>query len=132
MFRVKGQQEKLIDIVTYVKSMANGAGLSDQDVGRVELAVEELFVNVCTHGGVSGETPEVVLDCFLDDKVFVVEFSDNGKEFNILDAEKPDLDLDVEERDVGGLGVYLVLSIIDEVYYEYAKGWNKVTLKLNL
>ena len=57
-----------------------------------------------------------------------VEFSDQGVEFNPLKADPPDLALNLEERAVGGLGVFLLKEFADSLSYRREQGWNRLTV----
>ena len=59
-------------------------------------------------------------------------FSDNGKPYNPLDAKEPDITASAEDRAIGGLGIFMVRKMMDDVEYEYTKGMNKLTLTTKL
>ncbi len=85
---------------------------------QVELVIEEMCVNIINYGydGESLCRMELAVDSQAD--ALIIEISDNGRAFDPLqEAPSPDLSLDVEERPIGGLGVYLVKSIMDEAHY---------------
>ena len=65
------------------------------------------------------ENPAAVLMTFLD----------RGKPYNPLEKDDPDTTLDIDERDVGGLGIFLVKNNVDEISYEYADGKNILRMK---
>ena len=96
------------------------------DLGfAVRLILEELVLNAVIHGSDDGSTTVCL---FLESGPdFVrIELTDNGREFNPLeDTPAPDLDSDVEDRPVGGLGVHLVKSMADAIEYERVDGFNK-------
>ena len=59
----------------------------------------------------------------------VVTFIDNGKAYNPLAKEDPDVALAAEEREIGGLGIYMVKKSMDEISYEYKDGQNILRIK---
>ena len=59
-------------------------------------------------------------------------FQDNGKSYNPLESKEPDITLSAEERIIGGLGVFMVQKMMDDVEYEYTHGMNKLTLSVCL
>ena len=57
-----------------------------------------------------------------------MEIADNGKPYDPLSAPPPDIDSALDDRPIGGLGVYLVRQLMDDVRYCHDRGWNKLTL----
>ena len=62
----------------------------------------------------------------------VVTFIDNGKQYDPLAKEDPDVTLSAEERDIGGLGIYIVKKSMDDISYEYKDGQNILRIKKNI
>ncbi len=96
---------------------------------QIDIAVEELFVNIANYAyspviGVATVRVEVK-----DDPLSVyVTFVDEGKPYDPLAKEDPDVSLSAEEREVGGLGIYMVKKSMDAVEYEYKDGANILTI----
>lgn len=100
---------------------------------QIAIAVEEIYMNIshyayypetgiaCIRFEVEGEPPRVV-----------IRFIDSGKPFNPLEKEDPDITLSASEREIGGLGLYLVKKIMEEVTYEYLDGKNILTIQDSL
>jgi len=84
----------------------------------VDLALEELVSNVIRHAYKDGDSNRICvrIDVGKDQIVLVVE--DSGPAFNPLDLPEPDLDKPVDERPIGGLGVFLVKKTVDRMEYE--------------
>ena len=101
----------------FVVGCASAAGFSPARVREIELVVEEVLVNICHHA--YGDAPgEVELGCVqADPEHLLVEFIDSGKPFNILTSPIPELAVEVDERQVGGLGIPLIRAMMDEVTY---------------
>ena len=97
------------------------------DLGfAIRLILEELVLNAVFHGSDDGSTV-VRLNMESDSDTVRLELMDNGRAFNPLeDTPAPDLESDVEDRLVGGLGVHLVKTMADELEYERVDGFNKV------
>ena len=96
---------------------------------RVNLALEELTLNTMTHGRHDElEAIEVMLES--EEDLLTIEIRDNGLPFNPLEeAPDPGVDEALQDRSVGGLGVYLVHTLMDEMQYKRAEGRNYLTLK---
>lgn len=95
---------------------------------RANLILEELVLNTLTHGDTSGLT-EIDLELESNDHALTIRLTDDGSPFNPLtDAPEPDLTLSLGERPIGGLGVYLVRTMGEEL--EYRRENNRNHLKL--
>lgn len=101
-----------------------GSGAHD-----IALAVEELLANAVIHGcKLGGREPNLFLECFCEVGSVRVEVRDDGPPFNPLEAPLPDLELALDERPLGGLGVHLVRTLIDRAVYERQGNENVVVL----
>lgn len=96
---------------------------------QLELVVEEIFVNIANYayGDKTGQAK--VLGQVLDNPLRLeLTFVDAGKPYNPLEREEPDLEQSMEERAIGGLGIFLVKKNVDELHYRYEAGQNILTL----
>lgn len=100
----------------FVRVHAEAAQFSGDRIREVELALEEALVNVFRYA-YPGEGGDVTVICRVEDGRMVVVICDRGIPFNLLDVPGPDISADVEERRVGGLGVYLIRRMADDVRY---------------
>ena len=101
---------------------------------QFKLCVEEVFLNIAQYAYHPKTGPAKILLSVLDEGPLRVEISfiDHGLPFDPLEAGEPDLDADLDERRVGGLGIFLVRTHMDDVYYEYKNGENVLTLEKTL
>lgn len=103
----------------------------DKFTNQMQLILEELVVNVIHYGHEEMDDPSFNIHISLTaqaDEV-VVEIIDDGKPFNPLqDAPQPDTQSDVEDRNIGGLGVYLVRRLADDIQYCREQNMNKLTV----
>jgi serine/threonine-protein kinase RsbW len=96
----------------------------------VLLVADELVSNLLKYGFKEGSEQYSRLNITLDDDWLEIELRDNGQCFNPLIHAKPNtLSGSLSERQVGGLGVYLVLKLMDETRYEWIEPWNCLTLR---
>lgn len=97
---------------------------------QLELALEEAYVNVVNYA-YPGETGEVTLELETDpdQRLLVLRLRDHGIAFNPLEEAEPDVSLAAGERQIGGLGIFLVRKNVDEVSYEYRDGQNVLTMR---
>lgn len=122
----KADVSELNNLFDYSSSLLKVLEFSNRDIIMINTALEEVFVNVAKYAYENGGTVEVSLSN--DKKKVTFVFKDNGKEFNPLEKEDPNINATSEERDIGGLGIYMVKNIMDEVNYQYEDGHNILTL----
>lgn len=92
---------------------------------KMNVAVDEIYSNIQHYSGATKATVE----CTVEDNRIMLVFTDNGSPYNPLDKEDPDTTLSAEEREIGGLGIFMVKKTMDDVTYEYSTGFNRLTLK---
>ena len=115
-------------IFAQVESFADEEEWAPDLTFRVNLALEELTLNTITHGRHDElEAIQILLDSKEDQ--LTIEIRDNGLPFNPLaEAPDPGVDAALQDRNIGGLGVYLVHELMDEMEYKRAEGRNCLTL----
>jgi anti-sigma regulatory factor (Ser/Thr protein kinase) len=100
---------------------------------KLNIALEELLTNTISYGFEDSGRHEIALTVACQGEEIVAEIKDDARQYDPLqEAPEPDLDSALEERRVGGLGVYLVKTLMDDVRYEYRDGQNRVTLRKNI
>ncbi len=126
------RMESLYPSLDSVISCAESQGVAPGRIGDIRLSLEELLVNVFNYAYEKDDpAAEVEIACGTSASGdFVIEVADRGRPFDILAREAPLLDLEIGDRQVGGLGIHLVKQLMDEVGYERQGGRNKVTLKI--
>ena len=97
---------------------------------QLELVIEEIFVNIASYA----YHPEIGAATFcmeFEENPAAVQmtFIDGGKPYNPLEKKDPDTSLEIDERDIGGLGIFLVKKNVDEISYEYTDGKNILHMK---
>ena len=100
---------------------------------QIEVALEEVLVNIASYSGLTGdEGVEVRCDITEDPLRATVQFLDGGVPFDPLAREDPDISPEALNEREGGLGIYLVKQMMDEVSYAYEEGKNVLTITKNL
>ena len=96
---------------------------------QIDIAVEEIFVNIAHYAYAPGTGDALIRVRISDEPAKVlIDFEDSGIPYNPLEKADPDVTLNVQEREIGGLGIFMVKKIVDEIRYEYADGKNRLTL----
>jgi serine/threonine-protein kinase RsbW len=104
-------------------------GLSSQVEGDLNLALEEILVNVIRHGHPEGGKHEIQVRLSLQQDWVIATVEDDGMPFNPLEAPEPDLDSPLETRPIGGLGIHLVRNITDGLEYHRSEGRNRLVVR---
>ena len=99
----------------------------------IDVAVEELYTNIASYAYKPEIGPATIRVEVHDDPVTVIiTFVDHGVPYDPLAKEDPDLDATIEERRVGGLGIFMVKNSMDDINYEYRDGSNILTIRKQL
>ena len=100
---------------------------------QIDIAIDELFGNIA-HYAYNPEvgSATVRVEVIEDPLAVVITFIDKGVPYDPLAKADPDITLSVEERDIGGLGIFMVKKSMDEITYEYKDGQNILKIKKNL
>jgi len=122
---------QLPEITSFVRDLAEKARLHPKKLMHLELAVDEVVSNICSYAYV--EPPgEILVKLLGEEDRLSVSFIDEGVPFDPLTLEEPDIKKDLFNRDAGGLGIFLVRRVMDEVHYKNERGKNILTLVLYL
>lgn len=117
-------------LMSFVRSCLESQGFGPERVGEIELAMEEILVNVFNYA-YPDRPGEVEVACRLDNgEGLLVEVSDQGVAFDPLSLVAPDLEGDIADRPIGGLGVFFVKRLIPGVRYRREGGCNILTLPI--
>lgn len=121
--------EHLAEVTEFVEECADRFGLDAKKKFGLLVAVEEAFVNICSYAYPDGEG-EAECSCGTDGDTFVLEIADKGKAFDVLSLPDPDTTLDIMDREIGGLGVYFIRKLTDDVSYRRENGRNVLRMAL--
>ena len=120
--------EHLDDIRGYVGQRARAAGFDEKDVYSVQLAADEAASNIIEHAYDGPSDASFELGCSFRNKRLVMTFVDQGKSFDFANVDRPDVTADLSDRKIGGLGIYLMHKLMDEVDYKVTPSGNILTL----
>ncbi len=120
--------DRLDDVLEFVESEMGKADCSAALQMQVALCVEEIFVNIAKYA-YTRQDNEVQVTLRQDGEMLVLQFIDHGIPFDPLKQKKPDIRAKAADREIGGLGIFLVKEKMDEVSYEYQNGRNILTMK---
>ncbi len=125
--RVVPSLEQLSTVMEFYDRILHAAEIPERMLSQIDVAIEEIYVNIAHYS----EATEAVMTCALQGNKVILNFYDNGKPFDPTQKADPDTTLSVEERKIGGLGIFMVKKLMDEMIYERKDGWNVLTLVKN-
>ena len=115
-------------LATFVEGVCEEVGMDAATTMQMNLAMEEAVVNVMNYAYPIGEKGEIAIETTTDNGMLNFVIKDSGTPFDPTAKEDADTTLSAEERPIGGLGIFLVKQIMDNVSYEYKEGKNVLTL----
>lgn len=113
----------------YVQEVGNALHLDDEEVRNVNLALEEVVVNIMSYAYPEATIGTIHISTSATSSCIKTVIIDSGTPFDPCQLEFPDITLEAEEREIGGLGIFLVRNIMDSVDYAYVGGRNILTLR---
>ena len=124
---VDAQKDELERVNEFIHQHLSDTDIAMKDMMQLDLAIEEIFVNIATYAyGDKKGTAEIILSKNHDS--LSLTFIDQGTPYDPLAKPDPDTTLSASERQIGGLGIFLVKKVMDETFYEYKDGSNIFTM----
>ena len=131
--KIGARTDNLDQVIAFVDENLEEADCSMKAQMQIDVAVEEIFVNIAQYAYTPAEGEAVIrLDTETVPGAVLITFIDSGIPFNPLAVEEPDVTLSAKDRKVGGLGIFMVKRSMDDVVYEYADNKNILTIKKNI
>lgn len=100
---------------------------------QIDVAIDEVFANIASYAyGDNTGVATISIDIDMAASLVTIKFVDSGIPYNPLEKDDPDVTLSADDREVGGLGIFLVKKTMDSVEYEYIDNKNVLTIKKNI
>ena len=124
---VEAKADRLDEVIAFVDSFLEAQNCPMKAQMQIDLCVEEIFVNIANYAypDTTG-TAEIRIEA--ENGIAVLTFIDAGLPYDPLQRDAPDITLPAEEREIGGLGIFLVRKNTDTVFYRYEDGKNVLTI----
>ena len=122
---VSAVDSNLNTVMTFVDEALEELGCSFKAQMQIDVAVEELFINIA-HYAYAPDTGDAVIATDFNEEtgIFSILFTDSGVPYDPLAKPDPDVTASVDERQIGGLGIFMVKKSMDDMVYEYKDGQN--------
>ena len=131
VLRVPAKLEGMDVILAFVSYLLDINGCSARTRTQLRIAVEELYVNVTLYAYPDRDGWAEIRGS-IEDGVATFTLIDGGRPFDPLAKEDPDTMLSGEDREIGGLGIFMVKNTMDEMEYEYRDGCNQLMMRKRL
>ena len=125
---VTPEKDVLPTVAAFIENTLEDWAVPMKCASKVQIAVDEIFSNIVYYSGAKAARLAVAAD----DEALTLLFEDDGKPYDPMTAKEPDITLPVEEREIGGLGIFMVRKMAADVQYENSDGKNRLTVVLNL
>ena len=122
---IAGKALEILDAILQSPEVAS----CKKEFSALRLVCEELVVNVVDYAYPEDAEGYLDIEIEREENSIVIRFKDGGTPFNPLAREMPDITLPLEERRIGGLGIFLIIKKMDEVSYDYVNNENVLTIK---
>ena len=121
---IQGRSLDILDAIIKNEEVAS----ADDVWGKLSVVVEELVLNIVDYANSDYLDVEIIRD----EKSITLRFHDGGRPFNPLEKEEPDFTIPLEDRKIGGLGIFMVTKYMDTVTYERTGEENILTVRKNV
>ena len=129
--KIAAKRESMEKVMEFVDAQLEAHDCSMKAQTQLDIAVDELFTNIASYA-YGAEPGEAVIEMEFPDGFAEITFRDWGTPYNPLERPDPDVTLSAEERQIGGLGIYMVKKSMDSVSYRYEDGQNVLTIRRKL
>ncbi|MBE6865226.1 MAG: ATP-binding protein [Ruminococcus flavefaciens] len=127
---IEALTDNLTELLAFVDEQLEAADCPVKTQMQIDIAAEEIFVNIANYAyKPSIGTVKVLVEVTEDPSAAEITFIDSGIPYDPLEKADPDVTLSADERQIGGLGIFMVKKTMDDVKYEYLDGHNVLMLK---
>jgi sigma-B regulation protein RsbU (phosphoserine phosphatase) len=125
---IAAKMENLDAVLEFVTTALNEKSVSEDIIHKFEFCMDEIFANITSYA--YEETGDVIIRIEVTEKDVLLWVEDYGIPYNPLEKDNPDVTLPAQERQIGGLGIFLVKSTVDDISYTYEDARNKLCMKI--
>lgn len=125
---VQASTDHLAQVRSFVANEAQSFGFGKQQVKDIQLAVDEAFTNIIEHAYKYNASQTVQISLDYKDDSFCITLTDTGRSFSLNNYQEPDVKKRIREKKRGGVGVYLIRKLMDDVTYHQNGGTNEICM----
>ena len=125
---IKNEISEIGKLATFIEELGEELVLTPDLIFNLNLALEEAVTNVIFYAYPKEEQKDIFISANMSDNILIFVLTDSGKEFDPTKVPDADITLSAEERQIGGLGIFLIRQIMNTVEYQRIDGKNILTL----
>lgn len=130
--KIANKIDELPSLAEFVEEICETLSLSAEMTMNINLALEEAVANIIMYAYPPQEQHNILLKATASDRQLIFLLTDNGLSFDPTQVPDADVTSSIEDRPIGGLGIFLIRSIMNEVSYQRLDGENRLTMKKNI
>lgn len=128
VFKCKAEKENFKLFDKWLLDTCEEWSIPQSRIMNIELSCEEVYTNIISYGYPESNAGDVEIKMTKGENFLQIDFTDDGIEYNPLEKADPDINLSIDERDVGGLGIFMVKQMVDDIKYSRENNMNILTL----
>ena len=130
---IEAEKESLSEVLSFIEKHLDDAGCPAKAKMQISIAAEEIFINIANYAYAPEKgKASVKVEINENPICVVITFMDGGKPFDPTKKTDPDISLSAEDREIGGLGIFMTKKMMDDVKYEYKDGKNILKIEKNI
>ena len=130
--RITNQRDQVDTVRKFFDEYSKENKLTEKTVHDIQMALDELLTNIVNYGYEDSDEHKIDVRFGINDDAVRVEIIDDSKPYNILEQENPDISLSVEDKPIGGLGIFLIKKLMSNVDYYTKEGKNHLVMTKEL
>ena len=128
-FELKSRLSELNSLCRHLEDCGDAMELPQKCLFEINLGLDEVFTNIISYGFEDESEHQIKFSLAKEKETLVVQVEDDGRPFNPLDVASPEISLDLDEVNIGGMGIHLIKKLMDDIVYQRVEGKNKLVLK---
>ena len=130
--RITNQRDQIDTVRKFFDDYSKENKLTEKTVHDIQMALDELLTNIVNYGYEDTDEHRIDVRFGINDDALMVEIIDDSKPYNILEQDNPDISLSVEDKPIGGLGIFLIKKLMSNVDYYTKEGKNHLVMTKEL
>ena len=130
--RITNQRDQIDTVRKFFDDYSKDNKLTEKTVHDIQMALDELLTNIVNYGYEDTDEHQIDIHFGVNDDAVKVEIVDDSKPYNILERDDPDISLSMEDKPIGGLGVFLIKKLMSSVDYYTKEGKNHLVMTKEL
>ena len=130
--QITNQRDQVDTVRKFFDDYSKENKLTEKTVHDIQMALDELLTNIVNYGYEDSDEHKIDVRFGINDDAVRVEIIDDSKPYNILEQDNPDISLSVEDKPIGGLGIFLIKKLMSNVDYYTKEGKNHLVMTKEL